>query len=159
MNHWTMRTAAVLALTACAAIAQDRNSSTTATTTPPTPAQQAAKLVARLTTLLDLTSTQQTSATPIFTTEFTSLQTIQTGLKAARTALTTDIESNNTSGIATDAQTIGTLTQQSVEARGTADAAFYALLTTPQQTKLGNLKQLGFGDLGGGGHGGYGGHR
>ena len=157
MKYRTLRTAALVAVATCAAFAQDGNG----TTTPPTPAQLAARLVARLTTLLDLTATQQASATTIFNAEFTSLETIKTSLQTAETTLTADIKSNNTSGISTDAKTIGALTQQQVEAKGTADAVFYALLTTAQQTKADTLKHSGFGAFGGrgpGGRGDFGGH-
>jgi len=148
--------AALMALATSAAIAQ----SGTTTTTPPTPAQQAAKLVTRLTALLDLTSAEQASATTIFTTEFTSLQTIKTSLQSARTTLETDVKSDNAAGISTDSETIGGLTQQAVEAKATADAAFYALLTSAQQTKLDSLKHLGmgFGGRGGRESGGFGAH-
>jgi hypothetical protein len=113
----------------------------------------ATHLVTRLTTLLDLTSAQQTAATTIFTTEFTALQPIQSALKTAHTALETDVQSNNTSGIATGAQTIGNLTEQRVAATATADAAFYALLNTTQQTKFKTLKLQGPGGFGGGSRG------
>ena len=55
--------------------------------TPPTPAQIVANQVARLTKLLDLNSTQQASATTIFTTEQTALAALRTSMQTARTAL------------------------------------------------------------------------
>ena len=55
--------------------------------TPPTPAQIVANQVTRLTKLLDLNSTQQASATTIFTTEQTALATLRTSSQTARTAL------------------------------------------------------------------------
>jgi Spy/CpxP family protein refolding chaperone len=120
----------------------------------------ATRLVTRLTTLLDLTAAQQTAATTIFTTEFTTLQPIQSGMQTAQKALATDIQSNNTSGISAGAQTIGSLTEQRVQATATADAAFYALLTAAQQTKVNTLKLQGLGGVGGfrgaGGAGGRG---
>ena len=109
-------------------------------------------MVARLTTLLDLTSTQQNSATTIFTSEETSLATIRTSMHTARTALQTDIKNDNTADIAVQAATIGTLTSQEVQAQGTADAAFYAILTADQQSKYETL-----GPRGPGGPGGFGG--
>lgn len=117
--------------------------SSTTTPTPPTPAEEATQLVNRLTTLLDLTTLQQTAATTIFTTEFTALETIQTSLTTAQTAFTTAVEGNSLSGITAAAQQIGTLTQQQVMAEGTADAAFYAQLTSTQQTKYQTLNVAG----------------
>ena len=109
-------------------------------------------MVARLTTPLDLTSAQQSSATSIFTTEETALATIRTSMHTARTALQTDIKSGNAADIATQAAAIGTLTSQEVQAQGTADAAFYAILTSDQQSKYETL-----GPRGPGGPGGFGG--
>ena len=129
---------------------------TTSTTTPPTPpapAQVAANIVARLTTLLDLTSDQQASATTLFTNQVTVDQALQTQMQAARTALQTAITSN--SGISTAAAAIGSLTTQQVANDATTDAAFYASLTSTQQAKYTSLQPLGQGP-GGGGPGGPG---
>jgi Spy/CpxP family protein refolding chaperone len=117
--------------------------------TPPTPAQQVANRVARLTTLLTLTATQQATATTIFTTEQSALATVSANMKTARTTLQADVLANNTAGISAEATTIGGLTTQEVEATATANAAFYAILNPTQQaqyTKLG-----GPGGFGGGG--------
>ena len=105
------------------------------TTTAPTVAQQVAQRVAQLTTLLDLTSGQQTSATTIFTTEQTALDTIQTNEQTAQTALQTAITGNSLTGINSAAATIGTLATQQAEAIGTGEAAFYLILTSAQQAK------------------------
>jgi Spy/CpxP family protein refolding chaperone len=148
MKHWkTVRVVALAVLGACTLLGQ--TASTGKTFMPGTPAQTAARMVTRLTTLLDLTAAQQTAATTIFTTEFTALQPIQSNLQSARKTLTADIQANNTSGISTGAQTIGNLTQQSVETTATADAAFYALLTGAQQTKFNAMKLQGLDGLGG----------
>jgi Spy/CpxP family protein refolding chaperone len=125
--------------------------------TPPTPAQIAANQVARLTKLLDLTSTQQASATTIFTTEQTTLATLRTSMQTARMALQTAITSNDTATIGTDATQIGTLTGEEVLAQATAAAAFYAILTADQQAKYETLGPLGGGPGGFGGPGGPGG--
>jgi Spy/CpxP family protein refolding chaperone len=121
--------------------------------TPPTTAQIVANQVARLTKLLDLTSTQQASATTIFTTEQTALATLRTNMQTARQALETAIKSDDTATIGTEATQIGTLTGEEVLAQGTASGAFYALLTTEQQSKYETLGPLG----GPGGPGGFGG--
>lgn len=58
-------------------------------------------------------------------------------MMTARTALQTAVEANDAAGIASAATQIGTLTTQEVQTRATADAAFYALLTsTDQQAKF-----------------------
>ena len=125
--------------------------------TPPTPAQIVANQVARLTKLLDLTSTQQASATEYFTVEETALATIRTSLHTARTALQADIKSANKTDIANQAKIIGGLTEQEVEAQATADAEFYAILSQDQQSKYESLGvRNGFG--GPGGPGGFGPH-
>ncbi len=116
-----------------------------------------ANMVARLTTLLSLTSAQQTSATTIFTTEETALAALRPQMDTARTALTTSVEAGDTSGISIAATQIGSLTTQEVLARGTADALFYAILTTDQQTKYKTLGGPGGGRGGPGVPGGRGG--
>jgi len=128
--------------------------------TPPTPAQIVSNMVARLTKLLDLNTTQQASATSIFTTEETALATIRTSMHSARTALQADIKSDNTADIATQAAAIGGLTTQEVQAQGIADAAFYGILTTDQQSKYETLGPRGGGPGGPGGPGprGFGTH-
>jgi hypothetical protein len=118
-----------------------------------------ARQVARLTALLDLTTAEQTEATTFFTKEQTALATIQTTIETAQTALQTAIEANSASGIATAAGQIGAATTQQFAAEATADAAFYAILTTAQQTKykqvlLGGLLDVPAPDGGHGGHGG-----
>jgi Spy/CpxP family protein refolding chaperone len=123
----------------------------TATPTPPTTAQMVSNQVSRLTKLLDLTSTQQASATTIFTTEQTAMTALRTSMQTAQTALQTAITSNDAATIATDAAQIGTLTGEQVLAQATASAAFYAILTADQQSKFETLGPLG------GGPGGFGG--
>jgi hypothetical protein len=137
-----------LALTSLTAYAQ-----TGTPPTPPTPAQIVANQVARLTSLLDLNSTQQASATTIFTTEQTTLATIRTSMQTARTALQAAIKVNDTATIATDAAQIGTLTGQEVAAQATAAGAFIAILSSDQATKFESLGPMG----GPGGPGGFGG--
>lgn len=144
--------ASVMAFASMLGIAQ-----TTTAPTPPTPAQIVANQVARLTTLLDLTSTQQAQATTIFTTEQTALATLRTSMQTAHTALQSDITSNNLTDIATQATTIGGLTTQEVQAQATAAAAFYAILTSDQQAKYTTLGPLGGPGGPGGGPGGPGG--
>lgn len=125
-------------------------------TTPPTPAQIVANQVARLTKLLDLNSTQQASATTIFTAEQTTLATLRTSMRTARAALQAAIKVNDVNTIGTEATQIGVLTGEEVQAQATASAAFYAILMGDQQTKYDTLGPLGGGPGGPGGFGGPG---
>jgi LTXXQ motif family protein len=145
MHKRILRTTALMAFATLFAGAQ--------TSTPPTPAQIVANQVARLTKLLDLTSTQQASATTIFTTEQTTLATLRTSLQTARTALQTAIKSDDTNTIGTQSAQIGTLTGEEVLAQATASGALYAILTADQQSKYDTLGPLGGGPGGPGGPG------
>jgi Spy/CpxP family protein refolding chaperone len=123
---------------------------TTTGTTPtrPTPAQMTAREVARLTTLLTLTTEQQTQATAIFTTEQTAMSSLFPSLQAAHKALQAAVKTQDTTAIATLSAQIGTLTTRETQARSTAQAAFYAILSNDQQTKYEQLPQGGFGGHG-----------
>lgn len=121
-------------------------------TTPPDPATMIANQVARLTALLDLTTTQASEITTILTTAQSSISTLQTTLSTDQTSLTTAITGNNTATIDSLTATIGTTEGQILDLRSKASASIYALLTTTQQTKLGTLGGVGL--LGGGGPGG-----
>jgi len=147
MQKQILAAATLMALTISLASAQSTPP------TPPTPAQIVANQVARLTKLLDLTSTQQASATTIFTTEQTALATLRTSLHTARSALQTAIKSDDAITIGTEASQIGTLTGQEVLAQATASGAFYAILTADQQSKYDTLGPLGGGPGGPGGPG------
>jgi Spy/CpxP family protein refolding chaperone len=114
-----------------------------------------ANRVARLTTLLTLTTAEQAEATTIFTTEQTAVSALMTSMRTARTALKTAIQKNDQAAIATNATQIGSLVTQEVQAQATAEAAFYAILDATQQTKFSELNGPGFG--GPGGFGGLGG--
>lgn len=117
--------------------------------TPPTAAQMVANRVARLTTLLTLTTAEQAEATTIFTTEQTAMSAIMTSMRTARTALQTAVTKNDQAAIATQATQIGSLTTQQVQAQATAEAAFYAILDPTQQSKFTELNAPGFGGPGG----------
>jgi hypothetical protein len=77
-------------------------------------------------------------------------------MQTAQTALQTAITGSDAAGITAAATQIGTLTTQQVEAQAAAAVAFYAILTSTQQTQYASLKQFGLG-LGGPGFGGPGG--
>jgi Spy/CpxP family protein refolding chaperone len=147
-----------LAATALMAVIPMLANAQSTTHTPPTPAQIVANRVARLTTLLDLTSAQQTSATGYFTTEESALATVRTGMHTARTALKTAITSGDTAAIATQSSAIGALTTTEVQAQATADEQFYALLSPEQQTKYESIGHGGPGGPGGPGPRGFGTH-
>lgn len=133
---------------------------TTTTGSAPNIATIVQQRVARLTTLLTLTSAQQTQATTIFTTELTSAQTIMTSLQTAHTAITAAIKKNDTATIDSESTTVGTLTGQLTDLQSKANAAFYAILTADQQTKYDQLGPGGgFGGPGGGPHGNFRGAR
>ncbi len=91
MKRTILQTALLSAL--AVSLVYGQTTSTTTTPTPPTPAQIAANIVARLTTLLDLTSSEQTAATTIFATEATADQALQTQMQTAQTALQTAVTS------------------------------------------------------------------
>ena len=110
---------------------------------PPTTAEMVANMVDHLTKLLDLTSSQQALATTIFTNQQTGLQALQTPMQAAQTALETAVTSNT--GLSAAATQIGSLTAQQVLVQATGDAAFYAILTADQRTKLTELNRPGQG--------------
>ena len=109
----------------------------------------AADQVARLTTLLNLTSAQAAQATTIFTTAATSTATLRTSLDTDMQSLQTAVKANAASTIDQVSANIGTLQGQMLAIQSKSDAAFRAILTADQQTKL---DQLG----GPGGPGGFG---
>lgn len=99
------------------------------------PATMAQHQVERLSTQLTLSTAQQSQATSIFAAEATANQSVMASMVQARAALNTAIKGNDSAGIATAANTIGTLTAQMTTNNGKAQAAFYAILTPDQQTK------------------------
>jgi hypothetical protein len=164
MRTFITRTAAIAVLSAGALLAQGPmdHSFGSGTTSTSTGTLDVTTIVAHevtfLTHLLTLTTAQQTQATTIFTNALNSITPLQTNITTARTALDTAIKANDTATITTQSTTIGTLDGQIVAIQAKADAAFYALLTTSQQTTLSNFGDaffgLGLGDIHipGGGH-------
>jgi len=124
--------------------------------TPPDPATMVANKVARLTTLLTLTTAQASQATTIFTNAQTAITPIQTNLTTYRTALQAAVKSNSTAIIDQQSTLIGTATGQITAIQNKADAAFYALLTTAQQATLNSSRGGIGGGRGPGGPGGFG---
>jgi hypothetical protein len=111
---------------------------------PPDPATQ----VARLTTLLTLTSAQQAQATTIFTNEQSAVAPIQTEIQTAHTSLTAAVKANQTATIDTLAAQLGGYNGQITAIQSKAQASFYAILTATQQTQYDSLR--GPGGAGGG---------
>lgn len=149
----TKRILIAVALTALMASFLFADTTTATPPSPPTVAEIVANQVAHLTTLLDLTASQQTLATSIFTTQQTALAALQTSMQTAQAALQTAVKANDTNGIAAAASQIGALTIQQVTAQATGDAAFWAILTADQQTKFAELNAPGQGGQGPGGAG------
>src|SRR6266446_1991726 len=114
--------------------------------TPPDPATVVANQVARLTSLLTLTTAQATQATSIFTNALSAVTPLETTLNTDRQSLRTAV-TTNPSAIDQLATSIGTLTGQIIAIQNKADAAFYAILTSTQQTTL--TAHGGFGGFGG----------
>lgn len=108
----------------------------------PDPATMVANQVARLTTLLTLTTAQQAQATTIFTNALTAITPLQANEATARQALPAAVKGNATSTIDTLTSTIGSLSGQIMAIQNKADAAFYAILTSDQQTTLGQTNFL-----------------
>jgi Spy/CpxP family protein refolding chaperone len=117
----------------------------------PDPATAAANQVARLTTLLSLTTAQQAQATTIFTNSLTAITPLRASEVTAQQALPAAVKSGANSTIDSLASTIGSLSGQIISIQNKADAAFYAILTSDQQT---TLSQTNF--LNGPGPGGFG---
>ena len=111
-----------------------------------------ANQVAHLTKLLTLTTAQAAQATSLFTTEETTISGLRTSPTDRAGRSETAVQANSASGIAAAAAEIGALDTQVVTARATADAAFYAMLTSAQQTIYNELPGggPGFGPPGGG---------
>lgn len=113
--------------------------------TAPTAAQLAQGDVQRYAMVLGLSSTQQEQALTIFTTEETAEASIRTAERTAEASLLTAIEGADTATIATLSATLGGLHGQDVQARATASAELYAILTTEQQAKYVQILEHGGG--------------
>jgi hypothetical protein len=104
--------------------------------TPPDPATMVQNRIARLTTQLSLTTAQVSQATTIFTNALTATTPLQTTLGTDRQSLLAAVKNNATSVIDQLSSSIGTLNGQVLAIQSKANAAFYAILTSDQQTKL-----------------------
>jgi Spy/CpxP family protein refolding chaperone len=113
---------------------------------PPDPATMVQRRVERLTQVLSLTSSQAAQATTIFTNAETSITPIQTNIQTYRTNLQTAVKGNQLATIDQLAGQIGAAEGQILSIQSKADAAFYAILTADQQTKVNSMPGM----LGGG---------
>jgi Spy/CpxP family protein refolding chaperone len=165
MTNSITRIVSIAALTTVALMAQGPRQENgmggggTTTANPPDVATIVAHQVHFLTTLLTLTTAQAAQATTIFTTALNSITPLETQISTAQTALAAAVKTTVTTAgatITTQATTIGGLQGQILAIQGKADNAFYLLLTTDQQTKLGSLDFFGRGlgdiHIPGGGH-------
>jgi hypothetical protein len=128
----------LLAVLGAATLLAQRPFGVLTSSTPPSPATIVQNQVAALTSLLSLTSEQQSEATTIFTNALNSITPLQTTMKTDYQSLTTAVTSNATSTIDQLSSAIGSLYGQITDIQNKADAAFYAILTSSQQATLGN---------------------
>jgi Spy/CpxP family protein refolding chaperone len=119
-----------------AALFAQRPFGTLTSATPPDPTTIVANQVGRLTSLLTLTTAQQAQATTIFTNSLNAITPLQTTIHTGQASLKTAVKGNDTATIDQLAAEIGTAQGQILSIQNKADAAFYAILTPDQQTKL-----------------------
>lgn len=118
----------LLAIASATAVAQRR--------TPPDPGQMVQHRVEFLTKHLSLNEQQQQQATTIFTEAANGAKTFRDQMRSAHQNLQAAIEKNDTAGIEQNSNTIGNLTAQMMAAHAKADAAFYQILNSEQQSKM-----------------------
>lgn len=133
----TFRPIAAYALLACTLTAQRPFGGT-----PPDPATMVQNRITRLTSQLTLTTAQVSQATTIFTNALTATTPLQTTLDSDRQSLLAAVKNNATSVIDQLSSAIGTLNGEILAIQSKADAAFYAILTSDQQTKLAQTRGL-----------------
>jgi Spy/CpxP family protein refolding chaperone len=141
----------ILNVLACGAFAATAMLAQPPMGSPPDPATMVQNRVQYLTALLSLTTSQVTQATTIFTNAQTAITPLQTTLSQDFTSMQTAVKGNATATIDQLATSIGTVTGQITAIQNKAEAAFYAILTTDQQTKyaaLGGGRGLGPGGFG-----------
>lgn len=121
---------ALAALAASTAFAQQ--------TAPPSdgPAQHMQRHFEMMAKHLELTTTQQQQAQPIFNNMMATQTNLQNSLKTAHDNLAAAIKANDAGAIEQASNTIGNLTAQMTANHAKAQAAFFQILTPEQQTKL-----------------------
>jgi hypothetical protein len=126
------------------------------TGSPPDPATMVANQVSRLTSLLSLSASQAAAANTIFTNAQAAISPLETTLNTSWTSMQAAIKANATTTIDQLSTSIGVTTGQITAIQNKADAAFYALLTADQKTKLDATGGFGGRGPGGGRPGGRG---
>lgn len=143
-----MKTTAIALLLACvfaapAGFAQETDTAGAAPNEATRAAHMVQHRVAYLTTVLSLSSAQQTQVTNILTTAATNQSTAHTSLKTAHTNLQNAIHSNDAAAMEAAANSIGQLTAQQALAHAKTEAAIYQTLTPEQQSKMAQLETEG----------------
>jgi Spy/CpxP family protein refolding chaperone len=108
---------------------------------PPDPAKMTQHRVEFLTTMLNLTQTQQAQATQIFTNAEQGQVATMQNMRSAHDALQTAVKNNDSAAIEQVSNSIGNLTAQMIAAHAKADAAFLQVLTADQQAKFLQLQR------------------
>jgi Spy/CpxP family protein refolding chaperone len=122
---------------------------------PPSPAERAQRQVRALTTLLSLTSAQQQQATTIYVNAAKAEQAAHQSQKDVEENLHSAIKNNDTTTIDEISSTLAQSMAQLTSIKAKADAAFYQILSTEQQSKFSDLESQHLGGLDGpGGPGG-----
>lgn len=96
-----------------------------------------------LTTVLSLSSAQQTQVTNILTSAAANRSTVHASMKTAHTNLQNAIHSNDAAGMEQAANSIGAVVAQAALARAKTAAAIYQVLTPDQQAKMSQLESEG----------------
>jgi Spy/CpxP family protein refolding chaperone len=105
-----------------------------------TPAERIAKRVEMLTKVLDLTPSQVTAVTSIFTKEAADMEALRPQFDTPRDQLQAAVQANSASGIDAAAAQIGTLHGKQVAIQAKARAEFLKVLTADQIAKLGAIR-------------------
>ena len=122
---------------------------------PPSSAERAQRQVKALTTLLNLTSTQQQQATTIYGNAAKAEQAVHQSEKDVQESLHNAIKNNDTAAIDEISSTLAQSMAQATSIKAKADAAFYQILSAEQQSKFSDLESQHLGGLDGpGGPGG-----
>src|SRR6202007_2558646 len=129
-----MKKTAIALLLACvfaapAAFAQETDAASTASNEAGRAARMVQHRVAYLTTVLSLTSAQQSQVTNLLTNAQTNRSTAHTSMKTAHTNLQKAIRANDAAAMEQAANSIGTLAAQQALAHAKTEAAIYQVLT------------------------------
>ena len=143
-----MKKTAITLLLACvfaapAVFAQETDAASTTTNASSRAASKVQHRVAYLTTVLSLSSAQQTQVTNILTNGQANRSTAHTSMKTAHTNLQNAIRSNDAAAMEQAANSLGTLVAQEALAHAKTEAAIYQVLTPEQQTKMAQLEAEG----------------